>query len=234
MKEFSLFEQKVSVLFADKKLLMQAFLHRSYLNEHPGLDMEHNERLEFLGDAVLELVVTDYLYRRYPDKTEGDLTSYRAALVNTWRLADVAASLEMNDFLLLSKGEAKDTGKARQYILANTFEAFVGAVYMDEGYGAAAGFIERTLLPSLPEIVAKNLWQDAKSFFQEKAQDIEGVTPSYAVLGETGPDHDKRFTVGIFLEENLIAEGEGRSKQEAEQDAAGKALVQKGWQEKKS
>ncbi len=228
-RDFSIFERKIGIDFKQKALLKQAFIHRSYLNEHRELTLEHNERLEFLGDAVLELVVTDYLYRAFPDKAEGDLTSYRAALVNANVLSDAAAALEMNEYLLLSRGEAKDTGRARQYILANTFEAVVGAMYVDQGYEAARGFIEHYLVPLLKEIVAQRLWQDAKSRFQEEAQERVGVTPSYTPLKEWGPDHDKHFVVGVYLNEELVAEGEGKSKQEAEQEAAKKGIEVRGW-----
>lgn len=229
MKKLEQFEKKTGITFKNKDLLMQAFLHRSYLNENKGLKMDHNERLEFLGDAVLELVVTEYLYVKYPKKPEGDLTSYRAALVNTITLSSVAGKLNMNDFLLLSKGEAKDTGRARQYILANTFESFVGALYLDQGYESAKDFIAKNLFPLTDEIVAKGLWQDKKSRFQEVAQDKINVTPQYQTLDEIGPDHAKNFVVGVFLGEEKIAKGEGKSKQEAEQDAAQNALEMKGW-----
>jgi ribonuclease III len=229
MNNFNIFENKIKVTFKNKDLLMQAFLHRSYLNENKGLKMNHNERLEFLGDAVLELVVTEYLYVKYPKKTEGDLTSYRAALVNTITLSSIANSLGMNDFLLLSKGEAKDTGRARQYILANTFESFVGALYLDQGYNAAKDFIANNLFPLTDEIVAKNLWQDSKSRFQEIAQEKENTTPQYKTIQEVGPDHAKNFIVGVFLNEEEIAKGEGKSKQEAEQVAAQNALEVKNW-----
>lgn len=230
MVDFSKFEKKAGVVFKDKNLLKQAFIHRSYINENPGLSLSHNERLEFLGDAVLELAVTDHLFKVYPDKTEGDLTSLRSALVNSITLSDVAKELGMNDFLLLSKGEAKGNGKARQYILANTFEAFTGALYLDQGYKKAEKFIASVIFGRLDEIVSKRLWKDAKSLVQEKAQEILSVTPSYEVLREVGPDHDKQFSVGIFFEKELIAEGDGQSKQEAEQKAAEKALEVKGWE----
>ena len=226
---FDAFERSIGITFKNKDLLTQAFLHRSYLNEHRTIDLDHNERLEFLGDAVLELVVTDFLYRRFADENEGDLTAYRSALVNTITLSRVASDLKMGDYLLLSKGEARDTGRARQYILANTYEAFIGALYLDQGYEAAKPFIERTLLPLTDEIVEKKLWQDHKSHFQEKAQEKAGVTPSYETLREFGPDHDKHFVVGVYLDEELAAEGEGKSKQEAEQEAARKALIAKAW-----
>ena len=208
---------------------MQAFLHRSYLNEHAEIKMSHNERLEFLGDAVLELVVTDYLYKEFSDKPEGELTAYRASLVNTNSISDASKRLGFEDYLLLSKGESKDTGKARAYILANTFESFVGALYLDQGYAAAQKFIEAHLFPELKNIISQNLWRDAKSFVQEKSQENEGVTPVYKVMHETGPDHDKTFTVGIFFRDAKVAEGKGSSKQEAETAAARKALEVKKW-----
>lgn len=229
MIDFSRFEKKVSVNFKDKNLLKQAFIHRSYLNENPKVGIHHNERLEFLGDAVLELITTNYLYKNYPDKNEGDLTSYRAALVNAVTLSMVAEKLGMNEFLLLSKGESKDTGKARQDILANTFESFLGALYLDQGYEKSNSFVEEFLFPEMKEILEKGSWRDAKSVFQEKAQEHFGITPVYKVLSESGPDHDKRFTVGVFLSKELIVDGSGKSKQEAEQKAAEGALKKKGW-----
>ncbi len=230
MKNFSRFEKKINIEFKNKDLLRTAFVHRSYLNESPSLGLEDNERLEFLGDAVLELATTEYLYKKYPEKPEGEMTAFRAALVNTNTLSETAGELGMNDFLFLSKGEAKDTGKARQYILADTLEALIGAIYLDSGYEAAAYFISRFFFPKLDEIVAEKLWIDAKSLFQEKAQDIAGITPIYRLLREWGPDHAKNFVIGVFLNEEKIADGEGRSKQEAEQEAAGHALKAKGWE----
>lgn len=229
MKDFSELEKKLNIEFKNKELLMQAFLHRSYLNEHAGLAVGHNERLEFLGDAVLELVVTDYLFNEYTDKPEGELTAFRAALVNTNTISDAAKKLGFENYLLLSKGEAKDTGKARAYILANTFEAFTGALYLDQGYDAAKGFIHSHLLPELVTIIKQGLWRDAKSYVQEKSQEHEGVTPSYKVIHDSGPDHDKVFTVGIYFRDTKIAEGKGSSKQEAETAAARNALIAKGW-----
>ncbi len=229
MIDFSKFEKKVNVNFKDKNLLKQAFIHRSYLNENPKVGIHHNERLEFLGDAVLELITTNYLYKNYPDKNEGDLTSYRAALVNAVTLSMVSEKLGMNEFLLLSKGESKDTGKARQDILANTFESFLGALYLDQGYEKSNDFVEEFLFPEMKEILEKGSWRDAKSVFQEKAQEHFGITPVYRVLSESGPDHDKRFTVGVFLSKDLIVDGSGKSKQEAEQKAAEGALKKKGW-----
>jgi len=229
MESFEAFEAKVGVSFADEALIKQAFTHRSYVNEHKGERLEHNERLEFLGDAILELAVTEFLFGKYPDKPEGELTSLRAALVNTQSISDAAVKLGMNDFLLLSKGEAKDTGRARQFILANTYEAFIGAVYLDRGYDAARMFIENTLFHKIDGIVKARLWQDAKSRFQELSQEHLSVTPLYNLLSETGPDHDKVFTAGVYLGSDLVAKGEGRSKQEAEQSAAENALEAKGW-----
>jgi len=226
---FSEFENKIGYTFRNERLLEQAFTHRSYLNENRARGREHNERLEFLGDAVLELVVTEFLFAKYPDRPEGDLTSYRAALVNTISISDAAVKLGMNEYLLLSRGEAKDTGRARQIILANAFEALIGAIYLDQGYEPAQKFIAGQLFHKTDEVVAKGLWQDAKSRFQEIAQEKETVTPSYDVLSQTGPDHDKRFVVGVYLGGERVASGEGRSKQEAEQVAAQKALAAKGW-----
>ncbi len=229
MKEFTVFEKSIGVTFKDKKILTIAFTHRSYLNENPNTGLEHNERLEFLGDAVLELIVTDFLYAKYKDEPEGMLTSYRAALVNATIIAEIALALGMNDFLLLSKGEAKDMGKARQYILANTFEALLGAIYLDQGYDTAEKFVKTYLLPRVDEIVSKKLWRDSKSLVQEMAQEHVGVTPAYRVIQESGPDHDKHFVIGIFFGDEQIAEGKGKSKQEGEQQAAEAALVKKDW-----
>ena len=231
MIQFSDFEKKTKIVFKNKDLLKQAFIHRSYINENTGSLISHNERLEFLGDAVLELIVTDFLYKKYPNYTEGELTAIRSALVNAIIISEVALKEGMNDFLLLSKGEAKDNGKARQYILANTYEAYVGALYLDRGYDIVDKFVKTTLLPHTEEIVSKKLWRDAKSLVQEKAQEFVQVTPLYKVLHESGPDHDKHFTVGIYFGLNLIAEGKGKSKQEAEQKAAETALKIKNWME---
>lgn len=230
MIDFSKFEKKIGINFKNKSLLKQAFTHRSYLNEKHSLSLSHNERLEFLGDAVLELITTEYLFHKYPEKPEGELTSLRAALVNTAMLSKIALSLGMNNFLLLSKGEAKDIGKARQFILANSLEALLGALYIDMGYTEAKNFIEKNILVNLSEVLEKNLWRDAKSFFQEKAQEIAGITPSYRVLKEWGPDHNKHFKIGVFLNNELCGEGEGLSKQEAEQNAALDALKRKKWE----
>lgn len=226
---FELFEKKTGIVFKNKDLLKQAFIHRSYLNENKTSKLEHNERLEFLGDAVLELIVTEYLYEKFPKEDEGVLTSYRSALVNAVTLSKIASDLGMNDFLLLSKGEAKDQGRARQYILANTFESFVGAIFLDQGYEGAFKFIDSFLIKDTDRIIKEGKTADAKSLFQEKAQDVVGITPLYKTLKEEGPDHDKHFTVGVFLGAEKIAVGEGKSKQEAEQDAARNGLLARSW-----
>lgn len=227
--QYEALEKILGVSFTDRNYLLTAMTHRSYLNEHRDATQDHNERLEFLGDAVLELVVTDFLFRKYPEKPEGELTAIRAALVNTNSIADAAQHMGFGEFLLLSKGEAKDTGRARMYILANAFEAVVGAMYLDQGYGVAEAFIARQLFARTETIVEKRLWQDAKSRFQELSQEHAGVTPTYETLQQTGPDHDRTFTVGVYLGNEKIAEGQGRAKQEAEQQAAEKAIIAKGW-----
>ncbi len=222
-------EKLIHVTFTDQNHLLTAVTHRSYLNEHREARQEHNERYEFLGDAVLELIVTDFLFHKYPEKPEGDLTSIRAALVNTVSLSEVSSNMNINEFLLLSKGEERDTGRARQYILANTFESIIGAIYLDKGYDAAKEFVASHLFDKTETIVAKKLWQDAKSRFQELAQEHTGITPNYETLSQTGPDHDRVFTVGIYLGQSKIAEGKGRSKQEAEQEAAEAGIIAKNW-----
>ena len=229
MDDLTKLEQNLEVTFKNQDVLLQSLTHRSYLNENRSVGKEHNERLEFLGDAVLELVVTEFLYAKYPEKPEGDLTAYRAALVNTQSIADAATALGMNDFLLLSRGEARDTGRARQIILANAFEALIGALYLDSGYFSAKDFIAKQLFHKTDEVVSKGLWQDSKSKLQEISQELLGVTPTYEVVNQTGPDHDKRFIVAAHLGKERVATGEGKSKQEAEQDAAEKALAARGW-----
>ncbi len=228
--DFSDFEKKTGIVFKDKKLLLQAFCHRSYLNERPKINTGHNERLEFLGDAVLELIVTEYLFKKYPGKPEGDLTNWRASLVNTKILSETSKELGLNDFILLSKGEAKEMGGLRQSILANTFEALIGAMYLDFGYDKCYRFVEENLIKKLPQIIKLGLNKDAKSYFQEKAQSEESATPVYKLLKEWGPDHKKNFKIGVFINNNIVAEGEGHSKQEAEESAAKKALEIKKWQ----
>jgi ribonuclease-3 len=221
-------EKAIGIEFNNKDLLQQAFVHRSYLNENPDFYLKDNERLEFLGDAVLEMAVTEYLYRNYPNP-EGELTNWRAALVNAKMLAKIADRLGMNNYLLLSRGEAKDTGRARRYILANAFEALIGAIYLDQGYEKAGQFIEKEILKELPQIIKQKLYRDPKSRFQEEAQDRVGITPVYEVIKEWGPDHAKNFIVGVYLNQELIAKGQGASKQEAQEKAAEAALKKKGW-----
>jgi len=227
--EFKSFEEKIGVTFKNQNLLEAAFTHRSYLNENRKPGAEHNERLEFLGDAVLELAVTEFLYKKYPEKPEGELTALRAALVNTVSISDAATELGMNEYLLLSRGEAKDTGRARGIILANAFEAVIGAIYLDQGYAPAYSFIEAQLFHKTDAVVEQRLWQDAKSKLQEIAQERLAVTPTYELVNQTGPDHDKTFVVAAHLGREKTALGEGRSKQEAEQQAAENALKAKGW-----
>lgn len=229
MENLEKLERILGVSFTERGLLLSATTHRSYLNEHREATQDHNERLEFLGDAVLELIVTDYLFRKYTSKPEGELTAVRAALVNTVSLSEAAQKLGLNDFLLMSKGEAKDTGRARQYILANAFEAVIGAIYLDQGYEAAERFVADQLFAKTDRIVEKRLWQDPKSRFQELAQEQYSITPTYEMLSQEGPDHDRLFTIGVYLRSEKIAEGKGRSKQEAEQDAAENAISEKGW-----
>ena len=229
MKNLSQLEKKLSLKFNNEDLLLQALTHRSYINENPGFRLGHNERLEFLGDAVLELIVTEDLYERFPEKPEGELTSFRAALVNSKMLSDIAVELEINEYLQLSRGEAKDLGRARQFILANAYEALIGALYLDQGYNGAKEFILRALMPRLEEVLAKKLYRDPKSLFQEESQERMGITPTYEVIREWGPDHDKHFVVGIFLGEESVAEGEGPSKQVAQEEAARAGLHVRGW-----
>ncbi len=229
LKNLDKLESAIGVKFSSKKLLQQAFIHKSYFNEHSHSDLEHNERLEFLGDAVLELAVTKYIYENYPNP-EGELTTWRASLVNSKMLAKIANRLGLGDYLLLSKGEARDIGRARQFILANTFEALIGSLYLDQGFKNVREFIKKNLIIELPNILEKKLYCDPKSFFQEEAQKKVGITPSYEVLGESGPDHDKQFIVGVFLGEKIIAKGEGPSKQIAQEKAAEAGLKKKKWQ----
>lgn len=216
-------EERTKISFADKALLIQSFLHRSYLHEHKNVGIDNNERLEYLGDAVLELVVTKYLYHHYQE-SEGILTVWRSALVNTKSLFKVADKLNFNKFILLSKGERENNFRARKYILADAVEAFIGAVYLDRGLGAAEKFIKENILIYLAEIIKHQLFEDAKSKLQKDVQEKQGITPSYRILAERGPDHAKQFRVGVFFGEKLITEGEGLSKQEAEEAAAAKAL----------
>lgn len=221
-------EKIIGIEFKTKDLLLQALTHRSYLNENSKWPLDHNERLEFLGDAVLELVVTEHLYRNYPNP-EGEMTNWRAALVNANMLSEISGKFNLNDFVLLSRGEAKDVGRARQYILANAVESLIGAIYLDQGYEAAKKFIDRFVLVEFERIIFQKLYRDPKSLFQEKSQEKVGITPTYNVLEEWGPDHARQFRIGVFLEKEKVAEGEGPSKQEAQQKAAEEALKKKDW-----
>lgn len=220
--------EKIGLNFKDYQFLQEALTHRSFLNENRSYKLPHNERLEFLGDAVLELSVTRYLFSNYQNP-EGDLTNWRAALVNGEMLAKIGQEIEIEEFLLMSRGESKDTGKARQYILANAMEAIIGAIYLDQGYEEADKFINKHIISKLPEVLETKSYQDPKSYFQEKAQEIVQVTPHYEVVKEWGPDHDKRFSVAVFLGEEKVAEGEGESKQEAQRNAAEAGLKAKEW-----
>ena len=217
-------EKRINIDFTAQDLLRQALTHRSYLNENPSFPLEHNERLEFLGDAVLELVVTDHLYVSYK-LPEVELTNLRASIVRGDMLSRIAEELSLSDFMLLSRGERKDTGKARQYIMANAVEALIGAIFLDSGYANAEKFVHSFIIVKLPEIVERGLHIDTKSRFQELAQEKHRITPVYRVLSETGLDHAKEFTVGAFLENKKVGEGVGTSKQEAQQNAAKQALI---------
>jgi ribonuclease-3 len=228
-KNLDLLQKKLGVDFKDLNILRNALVHRSYINEHKDFVIDHNERLEFLGDAVLELAVTDHLYRNYPDP-EGILTNWRSGLVNATQLATQGENLGLYDYLYLSRGEAQDTNKkARSYILANAMEAVIGAIYLDQGYKTAAKFVKDNILIHLEKLIADKSYVDAKSLFQEKSQEKVGITPRYKVLSESGPDHHKKFVIGVYLDKELIAEGEGYSKQEAQTGAAAAALANKGW-----
>jgi ribonuclease III len=230
MNALSSLEGQIGIVFKNKDLLQQALVHRSYLNEHSDFYLNHNERLEFLGDAVLELVVTEFLYRQYPKEQEGDLTNWRASLVNAKMLAVIANELGIEDNLLLSRGESKDkNSKARQFILADAVEAVIGAAYLDQGIDNVRKFIESKIITKLDYILRNELYFDPKSKFQENSQEKYGITPHYRVLKEEGPDHAKIFDVGLYVSEELIAVGHGSSKQEAEVEAAKTGLVVKGW-----
>lgn len=228
-KDIKKLAKKLGIEFKEGGHLEQAMVHRSYLNEHADFPLDHNERLEFLGDAVLELVVTEFLYNNY-ENPEGELTNWRAAMVNGVNLAKVARTLDIEEYLYLSKGEQKDKQtKARNYILANTMESIIGSIYLDFGWDESKKFIEKNIISTLGEIFEQELHIDPKSAFQEEAQSRTSVTPSYKVLEETGPDHAKKFRIGVYLGKELVAEGEGTSKQEAQVDAARNALEEKGW-----
>ena len=228
-ENIALLEEQLGVRFKNKDMLRHALVHRSYLNEHPDFPLGQNERLEFLGDAVLELVVTEHLYHTY-DNPEGELTNWRAALVNADILSNICRGLGVEPFMYLSRGEQKEKdSKARRYILANAMESIIGAIYLDQGWDVAKEFIQRVVLDKLPYIIEHRLYIDPKSRFQEAAQSTLALTPNYKVLSEEGPDHNKRFIVGVYIGKELVAQGEGTSKQEAQVAAAEKALEVKGW-----
>ncbi|EKD49850.1 MAG: hypothetical protein ACD_63C00028G0002 [uncultured bacterium] len=227
-RNFNKLEKKLGVTFKNKKLLQQSFIHRSFLNENRNFPLENNERLEFLGDAVLELIVTEYIYGEYPNP-EGELTNWRSSLVNGNMLSKISRKLEFEKYLYLSRGEQKDKGRARELLLANCFEAVVGAIYLDKGYEAAKVFIKKNLIVKLPQIIEKKLFIDPKSKFQELSQEKTGITPTYKVLKEHGPDHNKYFAVGAYIGKEQVGIGEGASKQDAQTKAAEEALKKKSW-----
>lgn len=217
-------EKRIGVVFKNQDLLTEALTHRSYMNERPVWHLPHNERLEYLGDAVLELIVSEELFDKFPKQPEGRLTVLRAALVNYQILAKIAESLVLDDFILMSRGEKKDTGRAREVILANAMEALIGAIYLDQGMKKAKPFVEKFVMKHLDEVVKTGSYKDAKSELQEIIQEKIKVTPTYRVLGESGPAHQRIFKMGVYFGEKLIAEGQGSAKQEAELEAARNAL----------
>lgn len=213
-------EGKIDIKFANAALIEEALTHRSYVNENRDRRSNHNERLEFLGDAVLELITTQFLFQKYPDRPEGDLTSFRAALVRTESLAGCAGQIELGKYLFMSKGEEATGGRSRPYILANAFEAVIGAIYLDKGLEAAEKFISQYLLVNIDNIVANRLDVDPKSKLQEIAQETLKSTPVYQLVAASGPDHDKVFEMEVVIAGQAFASGKGHSKQEAEQNAA--------------
>ncbi|HBA36316.1 TPA: ribonuclease III [Candidatus Falkowbacteria bacterium] len=230
MNDLIKLQKRLGVKFQDESLLKQAMVHRSYLNEHSEFKIGHNERLEFLGDAVLEIVVTEYLYLSFTSTPEGDLTNWRASLVNAKMLYEIAKELDIESCLYLSRGEARDKNKkSRQFILANAVEAIIGAIYLDQGLETAKKFIKKNVISKLDDILENQTYLDPKSRLQEKAQEIKGITPHYQILDEVGPDHAKIFTIGLYFEEDLIATGQGSSKQEAQVDAAAKGIKKLEW-----
>lgn len=229
MNDYSKLKKKTGINFKNLELLKNAFIHKSYVNEHREEKLEHNERLEFLGDAVLELVATHHLFQKYPNQDEGEMTTFRSALVKGRHLAEVARELDLGDYLFLSNGEERSGGRNKNYILANAVEAFIGAIYIEHGYDTAEKFIEKWIMLRLDEIIEKGQHIDAKSQFQEICQEKEEITPNYAVVKESGPDHNKKFTMGAYIGDKLIATGIGSSKQKAEDAAAANALKAKEW-----
>lgn len=228
MTDYSELEKEIGLKFKDQALIQNAFVHRSYLNEHRKSGLKSNERLEFLGDAVLELVVTEYLYKNYPNP-EGELTNWRSALVKGQMIAKVARNLNLGSYLFLSKGEENSGGRDKDYLLANTFEAVIGVIYLESGYQASEEFIKKFLLVHLKSILENRSYIDSKSKFQEIAQEKAGITPSYNLIDEEGPDHNKTFTMGAYLDEKVVGKGKGNSKQAAEQKAAADAIKRLKW-----
>lgn len=224
MRDFTELEQKIGIQFNDQDLLTEALTHRSYLNEYPKWSLPHNERLEYLGDAVLELLVSEELFSRYPNYPEGKLTVLRAALVNYQILAKVAEDMNLQEFILMSRGEKKDTGRAREVILANAMESLIGAIYLDQGFEKIRSFVKTFVMKNLDEVLKTKSYKDAKSELQEIVQEKLKVTPTYSVLGEVGPAHRRVFRMGVHFGDKFVAEGEGASKQEAEIEAAKNAL----------
>lgn len=224
MEIYNEIAKKIGVEFKDKRLLKAAFTHRSYLNENRGKGLKNNERLEFLGDAVLELIISSFLFTNYPDKTEGDLTSIRAAIVRTESLAEESRKLDIGQYLRMSKGEEDSGGKKKEYLLANLYEATLGAIYLEHGYKTCEDFVTRTLLKKVDKIVSQKLFIDPKTKIQELMQSKFKITPTYEIIGEDGPDHDKVFTVALLKGDKKLAIGHGHSKQKAEEDAAKNAI----------
>jgi len=222
--DFNKVKEILKTDISDENLFKIAFTHRSYLNEHPEYKNESNERLEFLGDAVLQLLSSEYLYKKYKKSPEGDLTNFRSSVVCTPSIASEARRLNYGSMLLLSNGEEATGGREREYILANTFEAVLGALYTEKGLDVCREFVERELLYKVEDVINKEEYKDAKSLFQESSQERFGFTPVYKILSSWGPDHEKIFKVGVYIDKDLWGEGEGKSKQKAEQDAAVKAL----------
>lgn len=226
---YQVLEETIGLKFPDIDILTEAFVHKSYVNEHRGKGLRNNERLEFLGDAVLELAATDFLFKKFPRQQEGKLTSYRSALVKGKHLAEVSKELGLGQYLFLSHGEEKSGGRNKTYLLANVMEALIGAIYITHGYDAANKFIKEFILIKLEHIIDEGLYIDAKSRFQELAQDKKQITPHYELISESGPDHSKIFIMGVYLNSELIAEGQGQSKQKAESIAAENALNKLKW-----
>lgn len=224
-KKLNQLEEQLNLKFNDKKLLKQALIHRSYINELKKKEWDHNERLEYLGDAVLELVVTEYLFNNYPEYKEGELTSFRAATVRTTSLAETAKELNLGYFLYLSKGEESTGGRNRPYILANTFESMLGAIYLDKGFSEVKNFITKVLLSKVTKIIQERLDIDSKSKLQELSQELYSITPTYLMDSAIGPDHAKEFTMSVMIDDRIFGTGKGKNKQEAEENAAKNAIV---------